>query len=69
MLKKDDLEKFLDEAVSVGVPHSIIEGRLFYYYGKLSNVSEGEIKLETNNGIRLISVEDIIDIHFDRRRF
>jgi hypothetical protein len=65
---KEDLTIFLYEFVSVGVPHSTVQGQLFFYYGKLKEVTEKEIKLETKTGLRLISIENIIDIHLDRRK-
>ncbi len=68
MFRKEDLIIFLDKLLSVGIPHTIIEGRLFYYYGKLIEIDAKEIKLETETGFRLISVEKIVDIHLDRRQ-
>lgn len=67
MFRKEDLTIFLNKLVSIGVPHSIIDRELFFYYGRLKEVTEKEIKLETDHGLRLILIEEIKDIHLDRR--
>jgi hypothetical protein len=67
MLRKEELELFLGKPVSIGVPHAILPDKLFFYYGILKFVSENEVKLETNNGFKLVPIDQIMDIHGDRR--
>jgi len=69
MLSKEEIELFLDKNVSIGVPHSIMEGQLFFYYGRLIYVDFDEIKLETKNGFKIVPIKMIQDIHEDRRKY
>ena len=63
MIECNEIEPFLNKYISVGVPHDIIAGRLFFYYGILKYVDSIEIKLETKNGFKIIQIENIMDIH------
>ena len=62
MIESNEIEPFLHKYVGVGVPHAIIKGKLFFYYGILKYVDSTEIKIETNNGFKIIPIQDIMDI-------
>jgi len=68
MLSKDEIEHFLNKPVSVGVPHVVMEGQLFFYYGRLIYVDSEEIKLETKKGFRVVPIEQIKSLQIDRRQ-
>jgi len=63
MLEKEYIEAFIEKNVSVGVPHLILDNRLFFYYGILKSVTRNEITLQTKNGFKIIQIEEIKDIH------
>lgn len=62
MIEKQDIEKFLNEYVRLGVPHDIIPNRLFFYFGIVKHVDSKEIKIETKTGYRIIQLENVKDI-------
>ena len=64
MLNVKDFEKFLDENVSIGVPHRAVSDRLFFYYGQLVDVDKthAKMKLVDGDGLRLIPLSKIIEI-------
>lgn len=63
MITKEEIEKFLFKNVSIGVPHLVCYDKLFFYYGILIEVNNTEIKLRTNNGFKIVLIENIQDIH------
>ena len=63
MIECNEIEPFLNKYISVGVPHDIIAGKLFFYYGYLKYVDNLEIKLEMKNGVKIIPLDRILDIH------
>ena len=63
MIDIDELKPFLNRYCAVGVPHDIIEGKLFFYFGTLKNIDSDKVKIETKNGIKIIPIENIFDIH------
>ena len=63
MLKKEQIELFLGEFVSVGVPHLVVDDKLFFYYGRIIKVDENEVTLQTRSGYKIIPVAQIQDIH------
>jgi len=68
MLKKENIENYLNKNISVGVPHLVIDDRLFFFYGILINVSETEITIKTKNGYKIIPIEQIQDLHENKNR-
>ena len=69
MIECNEIEPFLNKYIAVGVPHNIMAGKLFFYYGVLKYVDNLEIKLETNNGFKIIPIINIRDIHEPRREY
>lgn len=63
MIDSKEIEPFLNKYVSIGVPHDIISGKLFFYFGWLRYIDNLEVKIETNNGFRIIPIANIQDIH------
>ena len=63
MLEQKDIEPFLNKHIAVGVPHNTIPDRLFFSFGYLRSVDATEIKIETNNGFKIIQIDNIIEIH------
>ena len=68
MLRKEEIKIFLNKPVSVGVPHAVIDGRLFFYYGRLTHIDDCEIQIETENGFRIVPIEQIKSMQLDRRQ-
>jgi len=62
MIERNEIEPFLNKYIAVGVPHDIMDGKLFFYYGILKYVDNLEIKLETNNGFKIIPIHTIRDL-------
>ena len=69
MIKKEEIELFLHRYVAIGTPHSVIDGKLFFYYGTLIYVDSEELKLETRNGYKIVPLILIKDIHETRRKY
>ena len=63
MIERSEIERFLNKRIAVGIPHNIISGRLFFYFGILKYVDDLEVKIETNNGYKIIPLTNILDIH------
>ena len=63
MIEPLEIKKLQHNYVAVGVPHEIIQGKLFFYFGTLKNIDENEIKLEINNGYKIIPIDQIMEIH------
>ena len=63
MIEKIELEIFLQKKVAIGVGHDIIQGRLFFYFGRLIHISQDDVKLKTKNGFKIIPIGEIRDIH------
>ena len=67
MLSKADFEIFLGKTVSVGLQHEIITNRLFFYNGVLTELSDDTLTLRMSNGFKIIPLDQVMDIHLDRR--
>ena len=63
MIDRNEIETFLEEYIAIGVPHSIVPDKLFFYFGYLRYIDKEEIKIETNNGFKIIPISQIYDIH------
>lgn len=68
MLNKDEILLFLGELISVGVQHTVLPDRLFFYYGILIKVDENVLTLRTNDGFKIVPIEQVLDIHTDNWR-
>jgi hypothetical protein len=68
LLAKEELIKFVNIFISVGVQNYDMPSQLFFYYGVLRYVDDEIIKLETQNGYKIIRLVDIMDIHKTRER-
>ena len=58
----DDCIMFKGKYVSVGVPHKTVPCKLFWFYGTLSEVTETEIKIQMRHGVKLIPLEQIMEL-------
>jgi hypothetical protein len=63
MIEPIEIKKLQNNYVAVGVPHEIIQGKLFFYFGTLKNIDDDEIKIEINNGYKIIPINQIMEIH------
>ena len=68
VLRIEEIESFLNQTVSIGVPHLILEGQLFFHYGILKYVDSEEIQIQTKDGFRRIPIKNIVAIRKDSRR-
>ncbi|MCJ7571817.1 MAG: hypothetical protein MUO82_08075 [Candidatus Thermoplasmatota archaeon] len=68
MLNKEEILLFLGELISVGVQHTVLPERLFFYYGVLIKVDENALTLRTNDGFKIVPIEQVLDIHTDNWR-
>lgn len=69
MIESSEIKKFLHKYIAVGVHHDILADKLFFYFGTLKNVDNTEIKIEMENGFKIISIENIIDIHLVKNNY
>lgn len=60
-------KKYFGQNIAVGVPH-LTERRPFYHYGRLIEVDEKSIVLETKKGLQRISISDIIQLSILEQR-
>ncbi len=61
-MNKHDFFKFLNKSVVIGVPHLKDPNALFYYYGRLIEVTDDSLILETRNGLMLLTFDRIKQI-------
>ena len=67
MIEPIEIKKFLYQYIAVGVPHEIIPDKLFFYFGTLKKIYQNEIKIETNRGFKIIPINNIMEIHKEKR--
>lgn len=60
------LKLYLNKRVGVGVPHFVIPGKIFFYYGTLINVTNTSVVIKNNDGLKEIPLYDIQQIVNDR---
>lgn len=65
MITKNECLEFLNEFVSVGIPHAT-EPRNFFYSGVLLEVTDYYIKLKTRNGYKEIPYNELKEIRRGR---
>lgn len=65
-MKKKDFFRFLNKLVCIGVVHLKDPNALFYHSGKLIEVNDDSLILETKNGLMLITFDRIKEIKEDR---
>jgi hypothetical protein len=58
----NDCILFKGEYVSVGIPHNVAPGKLFWYYGTLTEVTDTEIKIQMSHGVKLIPLNQIMEL-------
>lgn len=65
MIESSEMERFLYKHVAIGVPHDVIPGKLFFYFGILKYCDFTEVKLELdyNKGYKIVPIASIRDIH------
>jgi len=63
-MKQDLLEdKFLGRKVKVGVRHHFKPGELFFHYGLLSEVTNGDIVIYSETKMVKIDRDEIVEIY------
>jgi len=70
MIEPKEIEKLLNYYVAVGIPHYVDEGKLYFYFGILKNITNDTIKIEKKDGLKIIPIEQVKEIrkveHNDR---
>lgn len=62
-MEKVKVNKFLKKDVAVGIKNYSYPNKLFFYYGKMTELNDECLVLEYPTGIKQISLADILDIH------
>jgi hypothetical protein len=62
------LDNFIGKKVAIGVPHQY-KKQPFFFFGTLLHVKKKQLLLELENqtGFKYIPLEEIVDIHLDKR--
>jgi len=63
-MNRNDCEEFLNEFVTVAVPHIILD-RPFFITGILKEVTDRYLKLKIKDGYKQIFIDDILEIRRD----
>jgi len=61
-MKKDFFEEFKNEFCDVGIPHRFIDNRLFYYTGRVIELTDEFLVLKNSKEVKQISLKDIKEI-------
>ena len=61
MITCRECKEFLNERVGVAISN-FVNGGLFYYYGKLLEVTEQYVKLKMDIGYKQINIDEIQEI-------
>lgn len=61
-IEYEDCLRYKNKTISVGVQHEVSPDKLFYFYGKLIDVTADAIKLQMTNGIRIIPLSQILEL-------
>ncbi len=66
-MKKEFINKYLNEHVAVGVKSA--RGRPFFFFGKILKISDDDLFLELTggNGFKIIKLSLIVDVHLDKK--
>lgn len=56
------IKEFLGKSVNIGIPHWLDPDRLFYITGKITEIENNHLILLMNNGVKKISLDDVIEI-------
>ena len=62
-MNRERIEGFLGWIVAVGVPHYYDENKLFYLFGKLTDVNDEEITLVMEDEVKQVRLDEIKHIH------
>ena len=60
-MNRNDCEEFLNEKITVAVPHIILD-RPFFITGLVKEVTGEYIKLQVKNGYKHVSIDEILEI-------
>lgn len=60
-MNRDDCREFLNETVTIAVPHIILD-RPFFITGLLKEVTDRYLKLKISDGYKHILIDEIIEI-------
>ncbi len=61
-MKEEDFFRFLNKSVCIGVLHLKDPNALFYHSGKLIEINDDSLILETKNGLILLTFDRIKEI-------
>ena len=61
-MDRNDVKDLIFQEVSVGVPHQVIPGRLFYHFGILEEANDLYVKIRMEHGVRQIPYDEIMEI-------
>ena len=67
MIERQEIEGFLNQYVSVGIPHLVYENQLFFHTGQLTELTDEYVKIQTKSGLKLIPLDQIREIRIARR--
>ena len=56
------LEKHVYEIIDIGLQHAVVQGRLFYYTGRILNLKPDYLMLQTDRGLKRISIDSILEV-------
>ena len=56
------LKKHNDEIVDIGVVHTVIPNRLFFQMGKVLDLNEETVLLETKRGLKKFEIAEIQEV-------
>ena len=65
-MKKEYIKNYENKLVNIGVPHLVLDHRLFYHTGKIIEITNEYLTLKKNDSIKQIRLEDVIEIKENR---
>jgi hypothetical protein len=67
LIEENELVEFHEKIVDIGIKNLYYQNGLFYWTGKLIEIGNGIIKLKSRNGIKIISINEILEIRLSGR--
>ena len=56
------LKKHNDKIIDIGVTHSVVPGRLFYQMGRILDLNQDFVLLETKKGLKKFEISEIQEV-------
>ena len=66
-MKAENCREYLNKQIGVGIPHWVISGKLFFYFGELVEVKDKYVIIRDAKGLRQIEISNIRQIVNDRK--